>query len=173
MTEALDIRIVARVSPEERRAVDKAAELVSTSFGAAAKTPVNIRCEFAETEAEFDRPDAPTLVLTSLLGEMDRLDEPWADAEARLRARYAALSAGGRRVVYVCTLLRHIGEDLSRATRDARRVRLRRLNLLAVELSRELGLIVVDIDRDLAALGAASLETDYRPGGALRCRCCW
>jgi hypothetical protein len=58
-------------------------------------------------------------------------------------------------------VFRHTGAgDPALALR--RRIRIRRLNLLAAEISREYGAFVADIDRQLADVGARRLETDYR-----------
>jgi hypothetical protein len=39
------------------------------------------------------------------------------------------------------------------------------LNRLAADLSREYGIMVIDLDRDLADIGGRRLQTDYRLGG--------
>ena len=41
-------------------------------------------------------------------------------------------------------------------------MRIRRLNLLAAEMSREIGLFVIDLDRVFADAGARRFQTDYR-----------
>ena len=65
--------------------------------------------------------------------------------------------------MFVSTVFRHVPDDDS--ADQSRLVRVRRLNLLAAELSRETGLFVIDIDRTLAAIGARKLQTDYRLKG--------
>jgi hypothetical protein len=90
---------------------------------------------------------------------------PWADVERDLRTSYAALCQTGDPVM-ICTILRHVEAAGDPEKADRTRVRLRRLNLLATELSREYGALVIDLDRVLADLGARRLETDYRLGGA-------
>ena len=47
------------------------------------------------------------------------------------------------------------------------RIRIRRLNLLVTEISRETGLFVIDLDRELADIGANNLKTDYLLAGSL------
>jgi hypothetical protein len=61
-------------------------------------------------------------------------------------------------------VLRHTGAGEPDASH--RRIRIRRLNLLAAEISREHGAVVIDIDRLLADVGARRLGTDYRLQGA-------
>jgi hypothetical protein len=65
----------------------------------------------------------------------------------------------------VCTILRHVPASEGHEAADRTRLRLRRLDLLATELSREYGALVIDLDRILADIGARRLETDYRLGG--------
>jgi hypothetical protein len=94
------------------------------------------------------------------------LDTPWGDVEQDLRTSYAALCEQGDPVM-ICTIFRHVevADDPEKA--DQIRLRLRRLNLLATELSREYGALVIDLDRILADIGARRLQTDYRLGGAV------
>src|SRR5205814_8125220 len=65
--------------------------------------------------------------------------------------------------VFVCTVFRNIPADAVDA--QSRLIRIRRLNLLAAELSRETGLFVIDLDRRLAEIGAVKVQTDYRLDG--------
>jgi hypothetical protein len=67
----------------------------------------------------------------------------------------------------LCTILRHVDAAEEPRQADRIRLRLRRLNLLATELSREYGALVIDLDRMLADIGAARLDTDYRLDGAV------
>jgi hypothetical protein len=104
------------------------------------------------------------MMVTSLLPELEKVGEPWLKAEQRLRADYAALSEAGV-PVFVCTVLRHIGPDIEGERADALRLRIRQLNLLATEMSREMGLFVIDLDRVFADAGARRFQTDYRLTG--------
>jgi hypothetical protein len=72
------------------------------------------------------------------------------------------MSADGA-VVFLCTIFRHVASGDS--VEQSRLIRVRRLNLLAAELSRETGLFIIDIDRSLADIGAKKLHTDYRLNG--------
>jgi hypothetical protein len=104
--------------------------------------------------------DHVDIVVTSLLRDAPETDEVWAETEARLRHHYAESTKGGARH-YLCTVFRHIGHDQP----PALRARIRKLNLLAIELSREMGVFVVDIDRCLADVGAFAYATDFRLAG--------
>jgi hypothetical protein len=78
------------------------------------------------------------------------------DTYARLSENHGA--------VFISTILRHV-EDDDRKAAHARRIRIRRLNSLAADLSREFGAFVIDLDRVLADIGAGRLGTDYRLKG--------
>jgi len=152
--------IQAVVTAAERKAVRHATELLARSLSMASKTAWTLSFKFAETIAGLAPAPGPSIVITSLLHEAARTDEPWSACETRLRQMYAALCGDPARNVYICTALRYVDPELP-AHRDIL-VRIRRLNLLAMTLSNELGLLVADIDRDLAHVGARTLQTDYR-----------
>jgi hypothetical protein len=168
------ILLQAVVSAAEQGAVRDAAEHLSASLSKAAGVPCRVDCAFPPDLDSVDRSAAPAVLVTSLLAEVDRVDEPWAATEQRLLSTYRALTEDGRLTVLVSTVLRHVSRD--GVARDgaadtppgpivARRVRIRRLNLLAAALSHETGCFVIDIDRALADIGAQALRTDYRLAG--------
>ncbi len=161
MTARAAATLLAVVGETERPMLMRAAALLSRHLTEAAGTPVAFDNTFATSLAEAAGGDG-AIVIVSLLPELDRIDEPWPAAEQRLRAACRAITQDPRRTLFLCTVLRHVapGDDAER-----RRVRIRRLNLLAVELSRETGLHVIDLDRALADIGARVLATDYRLGG--------
>src|SRR5207244_6647641 len=108
---------------------------------------------------------AVSVVVTSLCIQLVRLYTSWADLEQDLRSSYSALCEAGDPVM-ICTILRHVEGETDREKADHTRRRLRQLNLLATELSREYGALIIDLDRILADIGAGRLNTDYRLGGA-------
>jgi hypothetical protein len=163
MTDAPGFEIQAVVTAAERMAIRHAAELLARSLTIASKTVWTLSFKFAETINDLEPSPGPSIVVTSLLDEAGRTDEPWSACETRLRRIYTALCGDPARSVYICTALRHVDPELP-AHRDIL-VRIRRLNLLAMTLSNELGLLVADIDRDLAHAGARTLQTDYRLQG--------
>jgi hypothetical protein len=102
---------------------------------------------------------AAPILAWSLRDDLDS-DVPFATVRADWRARCAALAPG--RIAFISTLLRHLPPESCVAM-----ARLRRLDLLAAELSQEYGLLVLDIDRVLAHAGALALRTDaYLSGEA-------
>ena len=66
--------------------------------------------------------------------------------------------------VFVLTAFRAVPERHTPAGQVLLR-RIRKLNLLATDLSREYGAFVVDIDRVFADIGAVTLQSDYRLTG--------
>jgi hypothetical protein len=154
------ISIATFASPAERAAVEAAGRHIERVLSEA--TGQAWRVERQDLESlEAVTGGAP--LVTSFSLEVD-VDEPWPATEARLRARYAGLGESGE-PVFICTVLRHV-RDPDPAESLRRRVRIRRLNLLAADISRESGAFVIDIDRVLADIGAEGLATDYRLAGA-------
>jgi len=156
------IPIVAMVSMAERAAVDGACRNIVRALGEARGTPWQCDCRFVPGHADLQNAHAGSILVSSLVLEVDA-PEPWTDVEQRLHGIYAGLCARGD-PVFICTVLRHTGAGEPDASR--RRIRIRRLNLLAAEISREHGAFVIDIDRQLADVGARRLGTDYRLQGA-------
>jgi hypothetical protein len=102
------------------------------------------------------------LAIASMLPEAEADEEPWTSTERKLGNAIAGLSQNVRKL-YICTVFRHAtGPDWR-----ARLARIRKLNLLALELSRETGAFIIDVDRMLADAGARSFHTDFRLTGPL------
>jgi hypothetical protein len=157
------VPIVAMVSAAERAAVDRACGDIARALGEASGTPWECNCRFVQEPTDLQNADAGSILVTSLVLEVDT-PELWEDAEPRLRKLYAGLCERGD-PIFVCTVLRHTGAG-EPALALSRRIRIRRLNLLAADISREHGAFVIDIDRRLADVGARRLGTDYRLQGA-------
>ena len=62
--------------------------------------------------------------------------------------------------ILLCTIFRHVADPAPDVAANERE-RIRRLNLLAIELSHDTGAAVVDFDRVFAHLGARPLATDH------------
>jgi hypothetical protein len=69
--------------------------------------------------------------------------------------------------VFVVNVFRHVAGRAGDGSPSPVLERIRRLDLMAVRLSRELGIGVVDIDRAFAHIGARALGSDYRMSGVL------
>jgi hypothetical protein len=164
MTQASQISIAACVSENERAAVQLAAGHIARALNQADKVPWTCDSVFSP-DLETLRPGGDAaIIITSFLTELGEIEEPWPRTEQRLRTAYAALCKRGTPVL-ICTILRHIDREKEPATAAALLLRIRRLNLLAAEISREAGAYVIDLDRVLADIGARRLMTDYRLGG--------
>ena len=88
----------------------------------------------------------------------------WID-DARQRdeqiGAFVANLASRSATLCLCTMLRHPGSDDAAPTLS----RIRKLNLLTIQLSQKLGVTVFDLDRQLAGLGAATFATDWQLSG--------
>ena len=69
-------------------------------------------------------------------------------------------------VIVLCTVLRCVVANGDRDELMGPLERIRRLNLLAINLSHDLGVAIADIDQMLAHVGARRARTDCRLGGA-------
>jgi hypothetical protein len=166
MNELTPITITAVVSQHERALVEAATAYVANALGQVTGAgtmgaPWPCSCAFAATLEAQSQGVGHVILLTSMTAELDRLDEPWAEIEGRLRKGYAELCGRGD-PVFICTILRHVGRDADPDITYRLRVRLRRLNLLAAEISREYGAFIIDLDRVLADIGARRLQANYR-----------
>ena len=160
----LSIPIRALVQANERSAITTMARTLQERLAQAAAEPASVTCSFADSFWDLQKPHEPSIIITSLLLETDNYQGDWAELEGRLRTRYAALAEDAASIVFVTTVFRHVSEG-DAAQRELLRLRIRRLNRLAADLSREYGIMVIDLDRDLADVGGRRLQTDYRLDG--------
>ncbi|GGE11069.1 hypothetical protein GCM10011390_32650 [Aureimonas endophytica] len=162
MSDRTVIPIAARLAEHERPILAEALSRLAAALGEASGAEPECRARFYDDLTALAEAAEGAIAVVSLQPELDRLDAPWAEEERRLRAAFEALSRNGGPVL-VCTLFRHVDPAAERAR--ALLLRIRRLDLLVLDLSREFGLFVVDLDRALADIGASRLATDYRLGG--------
>ena len=165
MTGIEPLRIMAEIDRAEHEAVKMAATLLSQSLrvaqpDAAPAIKLALRPPGAPLKAEA----SPHALVISLLPDLARQREAKADCVRRWTDRLAAMQDSAD-LVFLCTIFRHVsGRDRAGGPNETL-VRIRELNLMAVELSHALGIAVIDIDRALAHYGARMLQTDYRLGG--------
>lgn len=176
--------IDAVVDDAERAALVAASEQLSECLGAAAGSPWPVEVRFRDSLTSIVAHDRPTVVVSSLLPELVRTSEPLAATEARWREQLRSLASMAIPAVLICTIFRRLAEPVvdpaaarlatqlaspaSERSLDSRGPtleRIRRLNLLAIELSSDTGAGIVDIDRMFAHLGARPLATDHRLTG--------
>ena len=98
--------------------------------------------------------------IISLQRYLDGVDLPWAETQLRVRKEMARIAEAGD-PVFLLTIFRCV-PDRGSEMGQALLAHIRRLNLEAAELSRTLGVFVVDLDRILADIGGMALGTDYR-----------
>ena len=161
MSAGASLRLRAFVGPTEAPAVEEAARQLTQSLQGQA-----VGVEFVASLSELREDTGPAVAIASLLPEVEAAVQDWPAAEARLTSAYQALAQGAAPTLFVCTVLRHAPSDLDEDATSALRLAIRRLDLLAVELSHATGLNIIDLDRALAHIGALELRTDYRLTGA-------
>jgi hypothetical protein len=151
------------VNGNERAAVSIAATLLENNLSVAAGEPFAVQCQFEASLDALKGSGEACVIIASLLTEVANHQKSWTEVESRLRESYRELTSTDGAVVFLCTVFRHVASGES--ADQSRLIRIRRLNLLAAELSRETGLFVIDLDRALADIGAIKLQTDYRLDG--------
>lgn len=164
MTAPTPIMIEAEVDEPERPALVAGAQQLAEALKVATGADWTIQLRFWAPEGGIAASGPGGLVILSLLPEVGR-DEPFAQTETRWRERATRLAASGATVM-ICTVFRSV-PDRHAASGQKILERIRRLNRMAVELSHDLGVTVVDIDRAFAHIGARILATDYQLTGRL------
>jgi hypothetical protein len=162
------VRVDAIVTDREHDVLVAVVEQLRACLSSAAESTWPVEFRLLDSPAAIASDDLPSVVVMSLLPELDRGDEPHAATEARWREQLAALPAGTQSSALLCTIFRHVDGPSPESPIDARpaiRERIRRLNLMAIELSHDAGVGVIDIDRAFAQQGARLLQTDHRLGG--------
>ena len=162
MTAGAGLRLRAFVGPTEAPAVEEAARQLTRSLQGPA-----VSVQFVASLSELGEHAGPAVAIASLLPEVGAAVQDWPAAEARLTSEYQALAQAGAQTLFLCTVLRHAPSDLGETATAALRLAIRRLDLLAVELSHATGLNIIDLDRALAHIGALTLRTDYRLAGVV------
>jgi hypothetical protein len=163
------ICIEAVVDDAEHPALVAAAEQLGESLSAVSENGREIRLNFAPSFEEIEVREPATVVIASLLPDVSS-DESMAATEARWRQQLSSLPALPTLSVFLCTVFRHVPRNASEQQPDGWATtteRIRRLNLLAAELSHDTGAGIIDIDRAFAHHGARALKTDYRLSGAV------
>jgi hypothetical protein len=152
--------IAALLAPPELKAAEAALARLGAVLAEAAGCAPEVALHALQTPAE-----AAALAPTAILLALHPVDPalPWEAASAALTGRGEAIVQATNARVVLCTLFRHVRRGPHEA---ALRERIRRLNRLAIELSRTTGAAVADIDRACAHVGARALRTDYRIEGA-------
>ena len=147
--------IACRVAPSERDAWSIARQNLRTSLTRASQRDWPVELSFVDSIDALMEPK-PDIAVISLLTELE--GGSLVEVAERLRTGLHALDGLGV-AVFLCTVFRAC-DDPSRLER------IRRLDLLAAQLSHETGCGVIDFDRSFAHTGARPLETDYLMRGS-------
>jgi len=158
MTAADPPRIVACVGQAERAVPIEGARQLAACVGSAIGAEWPVRMRFI---ASGETPPPAIALVTTLIADVAS-DAPLATVDTRWRESVARWFAAGQQRILLCTLFRSVADP---AVRAARIERIRRLNLLAIGLSRDTGVEIVDVDRLFALCGARAIGTDYRCTG--------
>jgi hypothetical protein len=161
MSSVTHIPIFAVVTADERRAVEQAAKDLTSALSKTTGQAWTCGCVFVDSLREALIAPASSIVITSLGVSLAPLNGPWSELEREMRESYAELCQIGAPIL-ICTLLRHVSFEGEKEIVARKLRRIRQLNLLATELSREYGALVIDIDRIFAGIGARVLNTDHR-----------
>lgn len=156
------LRIDAIVAASERPALAAVADQLRDCLSTATGRAWDVAVRFRESFAALDPQELPTWIVASMLPGLAG-DEAMTTIEGRWREQLACVPSQARSSVLLCTIFRHVAVPRCDGQPDARpaiRERLRRLNLMAIQLSHEAGVGVIDIDRAFSQQGARLLQAD-------------
>lgn len=168
MSDSRSIVIDVAVADSERPAIAAMTEQLAECLGAVSGQPWNVEARLRDGVEAIDPAGGATVAVASLLPELARAGESCDAMQARWRALLDALARHGVPAV-ICTIFRHVARPRDGSPDKAAETieRIRRLDLVAAELSHDTGASVADVDRALAHMGARQLSTDHRLGGPL------
>ena len=163
MTSQAPIHIEALVDASERGAIMAAAQQLSEALGQASEGPpwpVTLAIGAPGTLPTGVGP-TPSAVIVSLVSGAERTDSPMSKTEEFWRAYLRRLSDYGA-PIFLQTVFRHVSDRLRDGRTSPVLERIRRLNRMAADLSQEMGIAVIDVDRVFAHIGARRLQSDHR-----------
>jgi len=165
MSALAPITIQALIDKAERPGMIAATELLGECLGAAAGGPAwPVRLQFRAPGAMIPLSLSPSAIVASMLPEVQVSAEPPRETTRRLHA-YMSRLLERRSSVFLCTVFRYVRDRDRNGRVSPITERIRRLNRLAIDLSHDLGIAVIDIDRTFAHIGGQTLGTDYRLTG--------
>lgn len=160
MSSPAALPIEAFVTSDERPMMIAAGEQISEALRDDAGRPWPVKLTFSSFEHDHAAPGP--VAVASLLADALALERPLSVVESAWRERLASRLAGPERIVALCTVFRVVSD---RQARPILIERIRRLNLLAAELSQAFNVYVVDLDRTLSFFGAGTMRSDFRLSG--------
>lgn len=165
MTTTAAMRLRAFVAPTEAAAVEDAARRLAKRLAAAGAPAPEVAVELVGSQDALAAATDRAIVIWSLLPEVEAAVQDWPATQTRLTGVCEMLAGRSDQPLFLCTVVRHAPPELDEAAGVELRTAIRRLDLLAIELSHATGLNVIDLDRAVADIGALNLETDFRLAG--------
>jgi hypothetical protein len=166
VTAPRQIRIEAIVEPQERPALLAGAEQLSDALTRAAgqASPWPVSLIFRPAGSAVPASPETGVAIVSLASEAGRTGEPIAATRARWTAYLEMLQASGAPVC-LSTVFRVVPDRPVDGRPSPLAERICRLNRMAADLSHDLGVTVIDIDRAMAHVGGRVMGADWRLGG--------
>ncbi len=164
MTALAPLSIDVIIAEGERSVFASAAAQLAEALTVASGESREVRLRLTSSLSASERTDQPVAVVASLVPDI-LIDEPVSQAATRWRARLTDLKDSAASIVFLCTVFRGVDRVHPGRRQGARQAlieRIRRLNLLAMDLSHDFGVNVIDIDRACAYVGARALRADFR-----------
>lgn len=160
------ISVTARVHRDEAPVVTTAVEMVMQAMHSVTETCPPIMVRFEDPASPIDRANTPQVYLTSLLPALD--DAPGSpDDVERHWSRYLGDLGETGATILLCTIFRHVPDRALAGGSSQMLMKIRELNLLAIDLSHRLGVYIADVDRVMSGIGARRLASDYRRRSAM------
>lgn len=153
------LRMLGVAGAAERPMLIEAGRQLATCLSGATGGECTVALSFAMPDDVA--PAAGGIVVMSLLGEVAS-GVPIAQVGARWHDRVGRLAGADGTHVVIATVYRYVADPAERGTATER---IRRLNDLAIALSRAHGAQVADIDTAFALIGTAVVKSDYRCAG--------
>jgi len=156
--------IEAVMSEVERPALAAASALLAKCLHAASGVDWPVETRWRDLLPSIRLEDRPDALILSLLPYVMRERELFSETEARVRKDLSWMVEHAAGSVMICTVFRFVAGPEGRHMHSglARVEQIRRLNRLAAQLSHDLGVGVIDIDRTFAHIGGRPLGSDYR-----------
>jgi len=154
----------------EHPAFQAAVRQLNRRLRVASGAEINVVLNLGKTIPIRQAGQEPGVILISLLGGVAATDLSFDDLAASWWEQISTLMINTDRPVYICTVFRHVppaSESFSRKQRQWLQERIRRINLLAIEISQATGVNVIDLDRAMTYVGAKILQTDFMLSGKL------
>ena len=164
--EKAGLRIISLVGPGEARAIEAAARALAPFVKPGGPSLLAV-----QPLTWSDWPQAMPAGALAIASMSVHLHEDVGDLQSvkkRWRDQIETFRGEGCVEIFLMTIFPYISKseraaDPEGALRHVEKIR--RLNMLAIELSHETGVSIIDIGRWFSAIGANLLKTDYRLGG--------